>query len=304
MARLFDAYIIVDWSASAKPVAGANSIWVGVRARDPRLKFKFTSANPRTRLEARILIGDLAEKLIARGDKVLIGLDFALGYPSGTAEAIGLDTKESPPWRVMHEHLASKVKEREDNSNARFALAAGLNYAISKGPHPFWGTPKRDVASTLSMKKGDFASPGSLAEHRMCEGWIKANFKANPKSVWQLLGAGSVGSQAMLGIPTVSYLRDRIARSAIWPFETGFQTFMPEMLENTDCVFAEIYPSTVPVTPKPGEILDEIQVKMLSERLESLDSAGELADAFGPPNSISDGEIHRITAEEGWILAK
>lgn len=304
MARLFDAYIIVDWSASAKPVTGANSIWVGVRARDARLKFKFTSANPRTRLEARELIADLAEKLIARGDRVLIGFDFALGYPSGTAEAIGLDTKAALPWRVMHAHLTSKVKERDDNSNARFALAAGLNHAISKGPHPFWGTPKKDVVSTLSMKKGDFSSPGSLAEHRICEGWIKANFKANPKSVWQLLGAGSVGSQAMLGIPSVSYLRERIAHSAIWPFETGFRTLTPEMLENTHCVFAEIYPSTVPVAPKPGEVLDEIQVKMLSERLESLDSAGELADAFGPPDSISDGEIHRITAEEGWILAK
>ncbi|MEL6414274.1 MAG: hypothetical protein AAFQ15_04965 [Pseudomonadota bacterium] len=304
MARLFDAYIIVDWSASAKPVTGSNSIWVGVRARDARLKYKFSSTNPRTRLEARGLIAELAEKLIARGDKVLIGFDFAVGYPSGTAEAIGLDTKSAPPWRAMHEHLSAKVTERDDNSNARFALAAGLNYAISKGPHPFWGAPKKNVVSTLSMKKGDFSSGGSLAEHRICEGWIKANFKAHPKSVWQLLGAGSVGSQAMLGIPTVSYLRARIPRSAIWPFETGFQDFSPEALENTDCVFAEIYPSTVPVAPKPGEILDETQVKMLSERLESLDSAGELARAFGPPDSISDGEIHKITTEEGWILAK
>lgn len=304
MARLFDAYIIVDWSAAAKPVTGANSIWVGMRSRDARLKFTFASANPRTRLKARTMIAEMAEKLIARGDKVLIGFDFALGYPTGTADAIGLDTKGAPPWRATHEYLSSKVQEREDNSNARFALAAGLNYSISKGPHPFWGAPKKNVASTLSMKKGDFSSKESLAEHRICECWIKANFKAHPKSVWQLLGAGAVGSQAMLGIPTVSYLRARLARSAIWPFETGFQTLTPEMLENTDCVFGEIYPSTVQVAPKSGEILDEIQVKTLSERLESLDSAGELADSFGPPSSISDREIHRITAEEGWILAK
>lgn len=304
MARVFDAYIIVDWSAAAKPVSGANSIWVGARARDSRRKFEFTSANPRTRLEARTVIAELAERLIARGDRILIGFDFALGYPTGTAQAIGLDIETSEPWRAMHQHLASKVTERDDNSNSRFALAADLNDAISKRPHPFWGTPKSKVASTLLMKKGNFSSQGSLAEHRICEGWIKANFKAHPKSVWQLLGAGSVGSQAMLGIPTVSYLRARLARSAIWPFETGFQTLTQELLENTDCVFAEIYPSTVPVTPKPGEILDEIQVKTLSERLESLDSAGQLAESFGPPRSISDREIHRITAEEGWILAK
>ena len=82
MNRLFDAYIIVDWSAAAKPVTGANSIWVGIRARDARLKFQFSSANPKTRLEARRFILEIAQKLIARGDRVLIGFDFALGYPS------------------------------------------------------------------------------------------------------------------------------------------------------------------------------------------------------------------------------
>ena len=123
--------------------------------------------------------------------------------------------------------------------------------------------------------------------------------------MWQLAGAGAVGSQAIMGLPVLNRLRRRFAPEvAVWPFETGFQDFSPEALENTDCVFAEIYPSTVPVAPKPGEILDEIQVKTLSARLESLDSAGELAEAFGPPDSISDREIHRITTEEGWILAK
>ena len=154
------------------------------------------------------------------------------------------------------------------------------------------------------MKKGDFSASGSLPEHRLCEAWIKANFSAHPKSVWQLLGAGSVGSQAMLGIPTVSFLRDQIPNSKLWPFETGFEPLTPETLENTDCVMAEIYPSTVSVTPKTGEILDQAQVRTLSEHLESLDSAGKLAAAFGPPDSLSGREIHKITAEEGWILAK
>ncbi|MCR9270401.1 MAG: hypothetical protein NXH72_10470 [Hyphomonadaceae bacterium] len=304
MSRLFDAYMIVDWSAAAKPVTGANSIWVGIRARDARLKFQFSSTNPKTRLAARHFIKEMAEKLIARGDKLLIGFDFALGYPAGTAKAIGLDISATAPWAAMHAHLARKVKEREDNSNARFALAAGLNYAASGGSHPFWGAPKRDVVSTLSMKKGDFSAPGSLPEHRLCEQWIKANFKANPKSVWQLLGAGSVGSQAMLGIPTVAFIRQEIPNSRVWPFETGFETLTRDALETFDCVIAEVYPSTASVTQKPGEILDQAQVRTLSERLESLDSTGELASAFGPPNSLSSREIHKITAEEGWILAK
>ncbi|MEM7460141.1 MAG: hypothetical protein AAF331_11800 [Pseudomonadota bacterium] len=304
MQRSFDAFIIVDWSAAAKPVTGANSIWIGVRARDARFKFQFTSANPRTRLAARQLILDLAERLVTRGDKVLIGFDFALGYPAGTAAAAGLLQPGVAPWQAMHTHLSSKVKERDDNSNARFALAAGLNYAISKGPHPFWGTPKKDQASTLSMKKGDFRDVSSLPEHRRCEAWIRSHFTAVPKSVWQLLGAGAVGSQALLGIPTVQYLRDSLPGSQIWPFETGFKPLTPEALIDTRCVLAEVYPSTVPVTPNAGETLDEAQVRTLSKHLESLDSAGKLASAFGPPDTLSSSEIAEITCEEGWILAK
>lgn len=304
MPRLFDAYIIVDWSAAAKPVTGANSIWVGVWARDARLKFQFSSANPKTRLEARALISELAKKLIARGDKVLIGCDFAFGYPAGTAAAAGLMREGLKPWQSMYAHLASKVKERDDNSNARFAIAAGLNYAMTKGPHPFWGTPKKDQVSTLAMKKGDFSIPNSLPEHRHCEAWIKSHFKASPKSVWQLLGAGAVGSQTLLGIATVEHLRREIAGAQIWPFETGFKSLTPDHLEEVSCVLAEVYPSTLKITPKTGKILDQEQVEMLSKHLESLDSAGKLASAFGPPNTLSSRELEQITCEEGWILAK
>ena len=304
MRRLFDAYIIVDWSAAAKPVTGANSIWIGVRARDARLKFQFTSANPKTRLEARRLIAELAQKLISRGDKVLIGCDFAFGYPSGTAKAIGLDCDNVQPWQAMYAHLASKVKERGDNSNARFALAAGLNYAMTKGPHPFWGTTRKDQVSTLSMKKGTFSAASSLPEHRLSEAWIRSEFKASPKSVWQLMGAGAVGSQTLLGIAAVAHLRDEITGAQIWPFETGFKSLTANDLENTTCVLAEVYPSTLKITSETGEVLDLTQVKMLSEHLESLDSAGKLASAFGPPNTLSSREIEQITCEEGWILAK
>ncbi|MEM1086419.1 MAG: hypothetical protein AAGH90_01720 [Pseudomonadota bacterium] len=303
MPRLFDAYIIVDWSASSKPKTGKDSIWVGIRARDARLKFQFTSVNPKTRLDARTFIRDMAKKLIARGDKVLIGFDFALGYPAGTAQAAGLTIDGQAPWAAMHAHLSSKVKEKDDNSNARFALAAGLNYALTKGPHPFWGVPKTQAVSTLAMKKGDFASARSLSEHREAERWVKANFKATPKSVWQLMGAGSVGSQALLGIPSVQYLKREIEGAQIWPFETGFRALDEEALDGVTCVLSEVYPSTLKVTPKSGETLDQAQVRTLAEHLETLDSAGKLGARFGPPNSLDTGKIDQIEREEGWILA-
>nr|MDJ0922337.1 hypothetical protein [Henriciella sp.] len=302
MSRLFDAYIIVDWSAASKPTRGANSIWIGMLARDARLKFRFTAVNPKTRAEARQFLSEVIAKLVKRGDKVLAGFDFAMGYPTGTADAIGLIEDGKAPWAAMHDHLAAKVKERDDNSNARFALAAGMNYAMTKGPHPFWGAPKRDVANSLSAKKGDFST--GLAEHRLTEAWIKQSFKASPKSVWQLLGAGAVGSQALLGIPAVHHLRGAIDGSKLWPFETGFKPLTPADLENVPCVFAEVYPSTVDPVLEPGEILDRAQVRTLSNRLQTLDEAGKLATAFGPPDSLERGKITQVEVEEGWILAK
>ncbi len=79
MARLFDAYIMVDWSAASKPVTGKNSIWVGILARDARLKLQYQSANIETRLKARAFLEGIIGKLTGRGDRILLGFDFALG---------------------------------------------------------------------------------------------------------------------------------------------------------------------------------------------------------------------------------
>ncbi|MEQ8559468.1 MAG: hypothetical protein RIB03_14210 [Henriciella sp.] len=303
MARLFDAYIIVDWSAASKPAQGANSVWVGALARDARLKFRFQSANPPTRLKAREMIAGLAERFTARGDKVLIGFDFSLGYPAGTAEAIGLDTAGKPAWQAIHDHLASKVKEKPDNSNTRFAIAAGLNYAMTKGPLPFWGAPARDQITTLTGTKGDFSS-SPVEEYRICEQWVRKTHKSKPKSVWQLYGAGSVGSQSLLGIPTVKALRNQLPNSAIWPFETGFEALGAEALDGTDIVFAEVYPSLVTARPETGEVADQAQVRALAHHYYGLDEAGKLGALFGPPEGLESTLIPKIIAEEGWILLK
>ena len=38
MARLFDAYIIVDWSAAEGRKTGEQSVWIGVARRDARFR--------------------------------------------------------------------------------------------------------------------------------------------------------------------------------------------------------------------------------------------------------------------------
>jgi len=80
VARLFNAYVIVDWSAASKPTTGADSIWVGVLKRDVRFRMAFESHNPATRGEAEKLIAGILDDRAKRSERALIGFDFNLGF--------------------------------------------------------------------------------------------------------------------------------------------------------------------------------------------------------------------------------
>lgn len=301
MPRLFDAYIMVDWSAASKPVTGKNSIWVGVLAKDARLKLQYQSVNIDTRLKARTFIEGMIAKLTGRGDRVLIGFDFSLGYPAGTAAALGLDTTKQSPWQAMHAHLSSKMKDKPDNSNPRYAIAAGMNYAISKGPFPFWGAPARDVVSTLSDKKPDFDGQ-PLPEFRIVESYLRDHKLGQPKSIWQLAYSGSVGSQSLTGIPHVHGLRNTLPDVRIWPFEFENGEMSDENLEGVKVVITEIYPSLVNEKAPAGQTLDEFQIREIARHYSELDEKGGLTGPISTGKSLDERKIMQIQAEEGWIL--
>jgi len=302
MSSLFDAYLMVDWSAAAKPVTGPNSIWIGILAKDARLKLQFRAVNPDTRLKARSFIEDMVGKLTARGDRVLLGFDFSFGYPAGTAAALGLDTGSRPPWKAIHDHLSGKVREKPDNSNARFAIAAGMNYAISKGPFPFWGAPARDQVSTLGGKKPDFPEDGPVAEYRLAERHLREAGLGQPKSGWQLAYTGSVGSQIILGIPHVAALRESLPNARIWPFETGLAEQDEDTLEGVDVVICEIYPALAGAKAGPGQVPDAVHVEAIARHYADLDGKNRLGAAFAGGASLESTQIVMIEREEGWIL--
>ena len=301
MARLFDAYIMVDWSAASKPVTGSNSIWIGILAKDARLRLQFRAVNIDTRLKARAFLEDMVGKLTKRGDRVLLGFDFSLGYPAGTAEALGLKLDGKAPWQAMHAHLASKLKDKPDNSNARYAIAAGMNYAISKGPFPFWGAPARDVVSTLGSTKPDFTD-APLPEYRLAETHLRETKTGQPKSVWQLAYTGSVGSQSLTGIPHVHALRQAWPEARVWPFELGTEPVTEETLDGIRVVMAEIYPSLIKAKPGNGESADEAQVRGIAHHYADLDEKGLLSEAFSTNKRLDPAKNPQIQAEEGWIL--
>lgn len=299
MSRLFSAYVMVDWSAAATPRTGKDSIWIGVIKRDIRFRPTFEAFNPATRDEAMKVLGDVLADLRRRSERALVGFDFALGYPEGTAKALAL---KSPDWSGLWAFLASNVVDKPTNVNNRFAVAAKMNRLMTDQPWPFWGCPANDAQRWLSTTKPTADSSG-LPQFRRAEKLVQLKTKAGAKSVWQVFGNGTVGSQAIVGIPRVKALADPLGdKGRVWPFQTGWKSLSPADVDGLDAVFAEVSPVVAEARPEPGEVPDRAQVRALCEHFLKLDEAGDLGPAFGPGAGAEPEVVAVVEREEGWIL--
>ena len=292
-AALFDVIVIVDWSAQSSAKRGADSIWS--YELDAALPAHGDPINHPTRAEAR-------EHLVSRLQRhatrtVLLGFDFPLGYPAGFAAAAGLLAGHLPPWAATWQHLASTIADDIHNRNNRWAVAAGLNERL--GHHRFWGSPPAYAGRHLPMHKPLPAHPDRAIEQRLRAHGLR------PFSTWQLLGAGSVGSQALTGIPVAHHLRHHPAlsqRTRVWPFETGLTahpTGGPGSA-NGAIVIAEIWPSAIDFGHVAHDVKDARQVMALADHLGHLDHAGALAARFRP--RFNPATALHVVGEEGWVL--
>ncbi|MBN8606606.1 MAG: cobalamin biosynthesis protein CbiG [Caulobacterales bacterium] len=289
--RLFQAYVMVDWSAAAKPTTGPDSIWIGVLKRNVRFQMAFEAHNPATRADAEKLLAGVLDDLKRKSERVLVGFDFPLGFPRGTAAALKLD---GAPWQALAAFITKEVKDKPDNANNRFQVGAKMNRLMTGEAFPFWGAPARDEQTMLSAKRPREHGPSDLPEFRLAEQAIKG-----PSSIWKLYYQGSVGGQALTGIPVVKRLAEKRA-ARLWPFETGWKPLTPGDLTEIECVFAEIYPSLYAAKPAAGEIKDQAQVRGACERFNALDEKCQLAALFGPAKD--DARREAVENEEGWIL--
>ncbi len=295
MSRLFSAYVIVDWSAAAKPTTGADSVWIGVLKRDVRFRLTFESFNPATRHEAEIKLAAILDDFKKRGERALVGFDFPLGFPQGFAKALSLPGEH--PWRAVWDQLNKMVKDKADNTNNRFGVGSEINRRLTGGPFPFWGCPPKDALTTLQPKRTREHGPDDLAEFRHADKAAKG-----AHSIWKLYYNGSVGGQAIVGIPAARRLKDARGEAVrVWPFETGFKALTEADLEGVAVVIAEVYPSLIKPTPGPGEVKDLAQVRALAEHFAKLDEAGKLAALFSAPKA-ADEVVEAAATEEGWIL--
>ncbi len=294
MARLFNAYVIADWSANAKPKTGADSIWIGVMKRDVRFQFTFEAFNPSTRVEAEARLNAVLDDLKRRGERTLLGFDFPLGFPRGSGAALKLKDER---WAGLWAFLGANVVDKADNTNNRFAVANKMNRLMTGEARPFWGSPPKDVQTWLQSTKPEHGVdvPPVL---RHAEVAAKGS-----KSVWQIFGNGTVGSQAIVGIPAVGRLKAARGEGfKVWPFETGWKALTEADLVGVDVVAAEVYPSLIKPEPLAGEIKDQAQVRTLCHHFARLDEAGKLAPAFAPAKDFPADAVIDVQHEEGWVL--
>jgi molybdenum cofactor guanylyltransferase len=272
----FDRIVIVDWSARAAPSPrkpSADAIWVGVADADGTF-----ATYHRTRAGAEAAVGEMFEQARKAGQRLLAGFDFPFGYPAGFAARVTGQAGAPGVW----DWLDAQITDTPENANNRFDVACALN-AMFEMPGPFWGRPANLTLAGLCDRKDAIYGP-DLAERRLVETQVR---RAQP--VWKLYTTGSVGSQALLGLPMIARLRRRFG-ATVWPFDGAYGPL----------VLAEIYPSIIDGAVRAalgeGVIKDEVQVRLLARAFWNLQAQGGLADAFAAaPDWPGRGD-------EGWIL--
>jgi hypothetical protein len=283
-ARRFARIIVVDWSAAstrAPPRFSPDRCWLAWGDAAQRAAPEYF----RTRDDCIARVTALLEA--CNGD-ALVGWDFPFGSPGDSRIGGG---------RPLAIRLSALISDRDDGRNNRFAVAAMLNRELGSPPGPFWFCPTREASAALTMRKPPFDTC-PFAEMRIAERRLRERGR-QPMSVWQLGGAGAVGSQMLLGLPRVLDLAEDArfrTRTRFWPFETVWD----ERLEGI--VHAEVWPSLPAMTHYPYRIKDARQVATLRDVLLAANEAGTLPHLLARPDGLSPREAAACLAEEGWIV--
>jgi hypothetical protein len=175
--------VAVDWSGAAR---GARShIWLAEAVQPGRLK----------RLECGREREQLVQHLLDLGPDVVIGLDFAFGFPEWFLTRLRL---RSAPELWMH-------------------AAANAEAWLSSCAPPFWGRPGHPRPPPADC----------MPAFRRTELRVPRVAGVGPKSIFQIGGAGAVGTGSLRGMPFLHKLHQ--AGAAIWPFTAGVGPLVVEI---------------------------------------------------------------------------
>lgn len=174
--------LAVDWSGAQ--TGASKKIWLAEIEAGRVIRLE--CGRDRDELTQRLL--EVVASARAHRERVVIGLDFGFGVPAWYADREG--------WPTGHAVWRAFTAERAD------AVLAAPTF-------PFWG---RGACRTrpAALHEGGCTPPLRETERAL-------RGRARPFSVFQLVGAGSVGAASLRGMPTLCALAN--AGAVIWPFD-------------------------------------------------------------------------------------
>jgi hypothetical protein len=189
----------VDWSGDQGP-GQRRKIWAGV----------WTAATEKVTLESGRSRSELMEWLIELSretPRMVVGFDFSFSYPAWFLRELGI---ASAPefWQLVADGQGEKWLHR-DCEDVRFWGRVGP-VRHGKKPEEFRGEHAHRMlrrAETALKVRAEISDP--LAVARIAG--------IAPKSVFQIGGAGAVGTASLRGMPGLLRLRESGFR--IWPFD-------------------------------------------------------------------------------------
>lgn len=174
-------FVAVDWSGALAD--GHRRTWLA-EARAPTLArpdviLRLENGRPREALVLHLV------ELARRDPRLVVGLDFAFSFPE---------------WFLRHHGVA-------DGPAAWDLVARRGERWLARDAPPFWGRPG------VPRPPLDPSRPA----WRATEGETTRQHGIAPKTVFQVGGAGSVGTGSLRGMPHLAALR--AAGFAVWPFD-------------------------------------------------------------------------------------
>ncbi|SLN53427.1 hypothetical protein [Pseudooctadecabacter jejudonensis] len=267
----FDTYITVDWSGgNQRPaVPSPDAIWVSIWRYGVQEKPLYF----RNRQLLEVWLRAALKDELTNKRRVFVGFDFAFGFPDGFAEAITGDADPLAMWRWLEGLIVDSPK-----ANNRFEVAGVMNSRFD-GVGPFWGNASPHDVDGLP-RKGSTRTCTAFAEKRAVEDRLPGAFP-----VWQLAGAGAVGSQTLMGLPVLWRMIERFPDMiSVWPFESldrpiAFVEIWPSLFADQVAANGDVHP-----------IKDAMQVHTMTDLVANMAQAERAALLDVPRN------------REGWIF--